>query len=360
MSQFKELGRSSRAELQGSYELRTTVGYPAESSKTSAAPDSNLPPPLPTPTKTRKILLRIGLTASAFDLCILPITFFYSLSYGSSLSNRNGTSRALPGTKDAFSADWALLQVFIVIACLFCMMTFAHYTHRCLRLSLKCSSRYGPIGWKRKWRLVRPDSYILESSNNLQLEFTNVNFAICATIFETVLFIGTWPKNPTIRMCAMVSSIICYYTGIIFLVTAYLTHRQYRLPFNMSSTPKGSPWPPALLAILEDTGAIEARCEVAHREAVMRRYKCSPLFRTMLLRLTWLWGFGLVSIATVTTILIAVLEENIAFGVGWGLPYIWVAIFGIWTVRFVRRSLEEEKRTFTSSYLGSATQGPVV
>lgn len=103
-------------------------------------------------------------------------------------------------------------------------------------------------------------------------------------------------------------------------------------------------WRPALLAVLEDTGAIEARGEVAHRETVMKRYESSPLFRSLLLRLTWLWGFGLIIIAIVTTILIAVLEENVAFGVGWGLPYIWVAIFGLWTVRFVKRSLDEERR----------------
>lgn len=181
-------------------------------------------------------------------------------------------------------------------------------------------------------------------SNNLQLEFTNVNFAICATIFETVLVIGTWPKNPTIRLCAMVSATICYYTGTLFLLTAFLTQRHYRLPFSMSSTPQGMLWRPALLAVLEDTGAIEARGEVAHRETVMKRYESSPLFRSLLLRLTWLWGFGLIIIAIVTTILIAVLEENVAFGVGWGLPYIWVAIFGLWTVRFVKRSLDEERR----------------
>ena len=100
------------------------------------------------------------------------------------------------------------------------------------------------------------------------------------------------------------------------------------------------------MAILEDTGAIEARGEVAHREAVMKRYESSPVFRSMLLRLTWMWGFGLVSIAIVTTIFIAILEENVAFGVGWGLPYVWVTAFGFWSVRFARRSLEMERRAF--------------
>ena len=90
MSQSNELELSSWAKLQGDYELRTTVDFQSESIKAPVTPASDLPPPLPIPTKNRKILLRLGLTIAAFDLCILPITFFYSLSYGSSLSKQDG------------------------------------------------------------------------------------------------------------------------------------------------------------------------------------------------------------------------------------------------------------------------------
>lgn len=108
------------------------------------------------------------------------------------------------------------------------------------------------------------------------------------------------------------------------------------------------------MAILEDTGAIEARGELAHREAVIKRYEASPLFRRMLLRLTWFWGIGLMSIAIVTTILIVSLKETVAFGVGWGLPYVWSALFGLWTVRFVKKSLSEERAAWkTGRYSGN-------
>jgi hypothetical protein len=146
----------------------------------------------------------------------------------------------------------------------------------------------------------------------------------------------------------MPSATICYYLGIIFLISAFLTQRGYRLPFDMSSTPKGAIWRPALLAILEDTGAIEARGELAHREAVMKRYEASPPFRRMLLRLTWFWGISLMIIAIATTILIVALEERIAFGVGWGVPYLWSTLFGIWTVRFVKRNLTDERIAWQS------------
>jgi hypothetical protein len=180
-----------------------------------------------------------------------------------------------------------------------------------------------------------------------QLEFTNANFALCATLFETVLVGGTSPATPLVRVCALPSSIICIYCSLLFLGTAYLTQYSYILPFHMSSTPKGHPFRPALLAALEDTGSIEARCEVAFRSAVMRRYESSPVFRKMMLRLTWGWGWGLGLTAVMTTVLIAVLRnEDVAFGVGWGLPYV-MAGGGVVASRiFIRQSLDEEKRTW--------------
>ncbi|PMD33973.1 hypothetical protein L207DRAFT_498560 [Hyaloscypha variabilis F] len=317
MSQASNVDRrSSWAKLQGDFELRNTAEFAAPPGGKPAIVDLS-PPALPSPTRNRKILLVIGLILAVFDVFILPIVFFYSLTYATNLTPR---------------------YVFIVITCLFCMMTFAHYTHRCLRLMLKCSVRYGPIGWRRKWRL---------------LEFTNVNFAICASTFETLLLIGTFPEKPIVRLCAMPSATMCYYLGTLFLVTAFLTQKGYHLPFPMSSTPKGALWRPALLAILEDSGAIEARGELAHREAVMKRYEASPPFRRMLVRLTWFWGISLMIIAIVTTVLIVSLEERVAFGVGWGLPYVWSGLFGLWTVRFVKKSLKEERAAWqTGTYSG--------
>lgn len=117
----------------------------------------------------------------------------------------------------------------------------------------------------------------------------------------------------------------------------------------MSSTPKGSLWRPALLAIIEDSGSIEGRGEVAFRQAVMMRYEASSLFRRMILRLTWMWGFGFIGIAIVSTALIMVLQENVAFGIGWGLPYVAAAIYSVATVIFVKRSLREERQVWRSN-----------
>lgn len=171
-----------------------------------------------------------------------------------------------------------------------------------------------------------------------------MNLAIIITIVEIELVAGTAPSDPILRLCAMPSASICYWLGILFLTTAFLTQYKYRLPFNLSSTPKGEIWRPALFPIIEDSGCIEARGEQRFRRQCMRRYEASPLFRRMLLRLTWAHGAGFMIIAIVSTVLIMVLPVNIAFGVGWGLPFVWSGVNILMTMAYVRRSLQEERR----------------
>ena len=117
----------------------------------------------------------------------------------------------------------------------------------------------------------------------------------------------------------------------------------------MSSTPRGASFRPALLAIIEDSASIEARGELAARLAVMKRYESSPLFRKMIERLSWFWGVGCIVIAIITTILIFSLEEKVAFGVGWGLPYILVTTFVLVSTVFVKASLKEERRVWRAN-----------
>jgi hypothetical protein len=92
MSQASNVDRPSWVELHGDFELRTTVEFAAPPNGKTAIIDL-IPPALPTPTKNRKILLAIGLLLAVFDVFILPIVFFYSLTYASSLTPRYGRPR---------------------------------------------------------------------------------------------------------------------------------------------------------------------------------------------------------------------------------------------------------------------------
>ena len=58
--------------------------------------------------------------------------------------------------------------------------------------------------------------------------------------------------------------------------------------------------------------------------------------------------------AIITNILIFSLEENVVFGVRWGFPFIWVIMFSIGTIFFVKASLREERMMWRIN-LGLAT-----
>jgi len=241
------------------------------------------------------------------DLCCLPMTYYYALKFDTGLP---------------------LQTIFGIITGVYGLISFTHYFFRSLKLFLpKTSPKWRPVGWTR-WGVA---------------EFLQINILIVITLVEIELVVATIPNHPWIRVCAMASPTICYYIGFLFCGSAILTQMQKRLPFNMSSTPKGHLWRPALLAYVEDAGALEGLGGVQYREALMKRYEVSPQFRRMILILTWMWGLGLLGIAILATILIMVLETDIGFGVGWGLPWAFSAGYGLLTVAIVKHHLRKEK-----------------
>jgi len=84
------------------------------------------------------------------------------------------------------------------------------------------------------------------------------------------------------------------------------------------------------------------RGEKAFRAQLMRRYDSSVMFRRMIKIMSWWWGVSFVLVAIVATVLIMTLPEDIGFGVGWGLPYVWSAVMAIFTSIFVGYSLRKE------------------
>ncbi|KAF4636346.1 hypothetical protein G7Y89_g1735 [Cudoniella acicularis] len=248
-------------------------------------------PELHTPHRKRRLILWVGVVLATLDLCCLPITYYYALKFGTHLS---------------------LQDIFAIITGVYGLLSFTHYFFRSLKLF---RSKTSP-----KWR---------------PLEFLQVNILIVITLVEIELVAGTAPNNPIVRLVAMPSPTICFYLGFLFCGSAVLTQMRRRLPFNMSSTPKGSIWRPALLGFIEDAGGIEGQGGVQYREALMKRYEVSPRFRRMVLILSWVWGLGFIVIAIVATVLIMLLDVDIGFGLGWGLPWVFSAVYSVLTIMFI-------------------------
>lgn len=197
-------------------------------------------------------------------------------------------------------------------------------------------------------------------TNIWQMEFLHINLLLCIFTFELELIIGTVPSNPWVRLVAMPSPTICFYFGFLLCGSAVLTQMKKRLPFNMSSTPKGDLWKPAMLAFVEDAGGIEGQGGVSYRQAVIKRYDVSPRFRRMILLLSWIWGLGLIFIAVVSTILIMLLNEDVGFGVGWGLPWAFSAVYSIMTVMVVKSQLRKEKAEWRTKDVAASSNSVVI
>jgi hypothetical protein len=241
-------------------------------------------------------------------------------------------------------------DVFAIITAVYGMLSFTHYAFRSYKLfRSKTSPKWRPVGWT-KWGMVSSmvSMQLCGILNKSQLEFLQINVLIVITLVEIELVAGTAPNNPIVRLCAMPSPTICFYLGFLFCSTAILTQLGWKLPFNMSSTPKGTPWRPALFGFIEDAGAIEGQGGVEYRKKLIKRYEMSPRFRRMILILSWAWGLGLLLVATIATVLIMVIETDVGFGVGWGLPYMFSAVYVYITVKFVRSQLAKERAEWGS------------
>lgn len=101
-----------------------------------------------------------------------------------------------------------------------------------------------------------------------------------------------------------------------------------------------------MYAFMEDACAIEARGGLKYRHQIMARYEQSPLFRRMLLRLSYMWGTGLIIISIVTTALVMTLKPVEAFGVGWGVPWAMHIILGACTFLLCHHDLALERRVW--------------
>lgn len=75
---------------------------------------------------------------------------------------------------------------------------------------------------------------------------------------------------------------------------------------------------------------------------MLRRYDVSPMFRRMIMYFIWARGLGMIVIAIISTVLITVLDEDVGFGVGWGLPYAWGAVSIHFSLIFAKSELLSE------------------
>ena len=114
----------------------------------------------------------------------------------------------------------------------------------------------------------------------------------------------------------MVTSTVLFVMGVQLISSFFLYHAHVKVPFRLSSLPAGHVAHPAIFTIIEDIIAVDGGGGGQYREALIARYDASPLFRRMLNHLDAFWGLGALSAATVTTVLLWTIPEQIGYWIG--------------------------------------------
>jgi len=136
-------------------------------------------------------------------------------------------------------------------------------------------------------------------------------------------------------------------TCLPLLLTGLFPHR-IRVPFRVSSLPPREPLPPLTYTYVEDIIAIDGHGGLAFRDAWRKRYEASIVMRKLLRDVALLWGFGGVLVAGALIAIAWTTSENVGYGLGYGVPWIWAGISAAWTVWWARKMLRREKEEWES------------
>ncbi|DAA73142.1 TPA_exp: Uncharacterized protein A8136_5067 [Trichophyton benhamiae CBS 112371] len=262
------------------------------------------PPELPYSLRSRKRSISIFWTLFIIDTLVQPLVLYFTLWYCTNLSHNL-----------VFTISTAALGGVAVV----------EYFYRFYNL-FKKGSKVRPLNARRSW-----------------LDFFQVNFTIVWLILAVELIIGTVQEEPYIRLLAMPLPTVMFYFGLVHLTLDLLRALGYQAPFRISSTPKGYVMPTALYVLIEDVVAVDGGGGQVYRRAIRDRYLSSPYFRQMLFEMNCFWGGGSVVFAAVITALVFTTPRDVAYTLGWSLPFVWAGTWVLITIPWVQADLRKEK-----------------
>lgn len=288
--------------------MRDTTPEDDTTSSTQEKPNPNIDlPHLPYNLRDHKLSIAIYWTLISAECCLIPISFYYGLSNGTSLR---------PGA------------MFAIITAVFGFVTGFEYAMRGWRL-LQRSEHYRPLnGAQRFWG------------------FDTVHWVLMGPYFVmTALMIGvSIPEPPVTRGLCIVLPVGMIMVGTVMVATGIANALGWRLRwFRMSSHVKGDVCPPLTFCILEDLVAVDGQGGKGYREAAMARYGVSPRFRRLLVELLWVWGSTAIVLGAGIIAVVFSIPEEVAYGLGWGVPTVWGALGALLTILWCKRSVRVER-----------------
>ncbi|KAL2045974.1 hypothetical protein ABVK25_011863 [Lepraria finkii] len=266
-------------------------------------------PELPYSLRDHKRSIALIWTLFALDAAIIPLALFYSLWYATSL---------------------APAYIFAITTGMFGIISGIEWVIRSRQLWKKEDVR--PFGGKRNG-----------------FDFFHISYSTGYAISLVELIVGAAPQDPFIRLCAMPApSFILFFGGELLLFSIFSTLKIPN-PFKISSQPKGALVRPGIYTVIEDVIAVGTGAGRAYRRAINDRYEASPMFRRMLWQLNMFWAVPALAVGAGVTAVVADdrVPQTVAYGIGWGVPPLWVGIWALITIQWVQISLRREKEAWS-------------
>lgn len=276
-------------------------------------PEFTRPPPLNYTLRTRKKAIFWFWTLIILDCVCMPIGLYFGMWYGL--------------TRDQLSAN----AVFSISTALLGTVSIVEYFIRFHRLWKKDSS-CRVIGAKRWY-----------------LDWFHWNLSVGWFFVMIELIAGTCPHDPPIRVLAMPAPTMMFAIGVELLLVDILRIMNVPAPCRISSLPQGAPLRPGIYAYIEDICAVDGSGGTEFRQRLNLRYQASKAFREMLHRLTLFWAIGAIVTSVVCTAIIFTIQRDIAYVVGWVVPFLWAGIWAAITIKWVQYELKREYEQWTTA-----------
>lgn len=242
-----------------------------------------------------------------FDACIVPIILYYAMTFGGNVQG---------------------YITFAVVTAIWGGPTYVEFAVRSLRL-IKKENFFKPLGANERWAF----------------DITNWILVLTIATVTSLLIVGAAPHIVFLRVLSMPGPAILYcLAGPIFLISLY-SARGWKAPFRISSTAKGEKVLPGIYYIAEDIVAVNAGGGRPFREGWAARYNASPIFRKMIRDQSWFWSIPGLVVAVACTVVICIhpVPKAAAYGIGWGVPFLWAGIWAAITVPWVRSAMAKER-----------------
>lgn len=190
----------------------------------------------------------------------------------------------------------------------------------------KHPSKYAPLGQTAKWGF----------------DFLFWWYLVATVIGIVPYCISTSLDEPILWLFLMTPGIL---VGFV-VMTGAVSAIPFRLPFRVSSDDKGERCKPFVYYVVEDFVAVDADQMRVFREEFRARWIASPVFRRLLWDVNMWWTLGGVVFIGALAGMTWALDFNVAYGLSFGMLFVWIGIWALGSLWMVQRALRREREWF--------------